>query len=209
MNVEALAGTTNWVAARRGCLTASRIADAIATLKTGKPSESRRRVAFELLAERATGIAADHYVTSAMQWGIDTQPAARAAYEVLTGSLVGPEVFVLHPTIDWAGATPDGLLDPDGLLEIKCPTTATHLRYVLMAREGRVPDEYRPQMLWQLACTRRAWVDFVSFDPRVEGPSRIAVARFEPAATEIEEIEAKASAFLEEVAAMAEQLQLQ
>lgn len=208
MNVEALAGTPNWVASRRGCLTASRIADAIATLKTGKPSESRKRVAFELLAERATGVASDHYVTAAMQWGIDQQPAARAAYEATTGSLVGPEVFVLHPEIDWAGATPDGLLDPDGLLEIKCPTTPVHLRYVLMARDGRVPDEYRPQMLWQLACTRRQWVDFVTFDPRVEGPSRIAVVRFAPAAGEIEEIEGKARAFLDEVAAMAEQLEL-
>lgn len=208
MNIEAIAGTDNWVAARRGVLTASRIADAIAVLKTGKPSESRRRVAFELLAERATGLATDHYVSSAMQWGTDQQPAARAAYEARTGLLAGPEVFVLHPSIDWAGATPDGLLDPDGLIEIKCPTTPVHLRYVLMSRDGKVPDDYRPQMLWQLACTRRKWVDFVSFDPRVEGPSRIAIARFEPTAQEVEEIEAKAQSFLDEVAAMAEQLQL-
>jgi len=208
MNVEAVAGTDNWLAARRGCLTASRVADAIATLKNGKPSEARRKLMFDLLAERATGVAVSSYVTPAMQWGIDTQSAARVAYEAHTGEIVGPEVFVLHPALDWAGATPDGLVDPMGLLEIKCPTTPTHLRYVVAAKDGHVPDEYRPQMLWQLACTRRQWVDFVSFDPRVKGASRLAVVRFEPAPGEVEELEEKASAFLDEVAAMAEQLEL-
>lgn len=208
MNIEAVAGTDNWFAARRGCLTASRIADAVAVLKNGKPSEARRKLAFDLLAERATGVAVSSYVTPAMQWGIDTEPAARAAYEAHTGEIVGPQVFVLHPEIDWAGATPDGLVDPEGLLEIKCPTTPTHLRYVVSARAGQVPDEYRPQMVWQLACTRRSWVDFVSFDPRVKGPSRLAVVRFEPQPSEVAELEEKASAFLDEVAEMAEQLEI-
>lgn len=203
MEVEAIAGTANWHAARRGLLTASRIADAIAVLKNGKPSESRRKLAFELLAERISGVAVDHYVTPAMQWGIDNQSGAIAAYEAQTGELVGPEVFVLHPEIDWSGATPDGLVGRDGLIEVKCPTTPKHVAWCLA---GEVPDEHCPQMLWQLACTRRKWVDFVSFDPRVNHP-QLFVRRFEPARELIEEIEAKARDFLAEVAAMAEQLE--
>ena len=204
MEVEALAGTPNWHAARRGLLTASRMADAIAVLKTGKPSEARRKLMFELLAERMTGIAVDHYVTPAMQWGLDNQADAIAAYEAETGELVGPEVFVLHPSIDWLGATPDGLVGSDGLLEIKCPTTPKHLAWVMA---GEVPDEHKPQMLCQLACTRRQWVDFVSFDPRVKGAARLFIRRFEPAASEIERIEEGAREFLAELQAMADALE--
>ncbi len=204
MEVEALAGTPNWHAARRGLLTASRMADAIAVLKTGKPSESRRKLMFELLAERMTGNAVDHYVTPAMTWGIENQADAIAAYEAETGELVGPEVFVLHPSIDWLGATPDGLVGSSGLLEVKCPTTPKHLAWVMA---GEVPDEHKPQMLCQLACTRRQWVDFVSFDPRVKGPARLFIRRFEPAESEIERIEESAREFLAELQAMAEALE--
>jgi putative phage-type endonuclease len=204
MEVEALAGTPNWHAARRGLLTASRMADAIAVLKTGKPSESRRKLMFELLAERMTGNAVDHYVTPAMQWGLDNQADAIAAYEAETGELVGPEVFVLHPSIDWLGATPDGLVGSDGLLEIKCPTTPKHLAWVMA---GEVPEEHKPQMLCQLACTRRQWVDFVAFDPRVKGPARLFIRRFEPPASEIERIEEGAREFLAELQAMADALE--
>lgn len=201
MEVEALAGTPGWLAARRGLLTASRVADAIAVLKTGKPSESRKKLMMELLAERMTGHAVDHYVTPAMQWGIDNQAAAISEYEAETGELVGPEVFVLHPSIDWFGATPDGLVGKDGLIEVKCPTTPKHLAYVVA---GEVPDEYKPQMLCQLACTRRQWVDFVSFDPRIKSPARLFIRRFEPAHSEIERIEEQAREFLAELQAMSD-----
>lgn len=204
MNVEAIAGTPQWLAARRGLLTASRIADALAVLKTGKPSESRRKLMFELLAERMTGIAVDHYVTPAMQWGIDNQADAITEYEAETGEIVGPELFVLHPEIDWLGATPDGLVGSDGLLEVKCPTTPKHLAWVMA---GEVPTEHRPQMLCQLACTRRKWVDFVSYDPRVKGKSRLFIVRFEPDAAEIEKLEAGAREFLAELQAMSDQLE--
>lgn len=203
MNIEAIAGTPGWLAARRGLLTASRIADALAVLKTGKPSESRRKLMFELLAERMSGVAVDHFVTPAMQWGIEQQPNATAAYEAETGELVGPEVFVLHPEIEWAGATPDGLIGTDGLIEIKCPTTPKHLAWVMA---GEVPAEHQPQMLFQLACTRRKWVDFVSFDPRVQRP-QLFIRRFEPAWTEVERVEAGAREFLAELQAMADQLE--
>ena len=204
MNIEAVAGTDQWFAARRGMLTASRVADALAMLKTGKPSESRRKLAFELVAERVTGILVERFVTPAMQWGIEQQSNAIQAYEELTGNIVGPELFVLHPSVDWFGATPDGLVGEDGLLECKCPTTPTHVAWRLT---GEVPDQHKPQMLAQLACTGRKWVDFVSFDPRIPGPARLFVRRFEPPRKRIEEVEEGARKFLAEVAAMCEQLE--
>ncbi|KXK51045.1 MAG: YqaJ-like viral recombinase domain protein [Chloroflexi bacterium OLB13] len=204
MEVEALAGTNQWHAARRGCLTASRMADAIAVLKNGKPSEARRKLMFDLLAERMSGVAVEHYVTPAMEWGIAHQADAMAAYEAETGELVGPEVFVLHPSIDWFGATPDGLVGSDGLVEIKCPTTPKFLAWRMA---GEVPEEHRPQMLAQLACTGRQWVDFVAFDPRVQKGPQLFIRRFQPERAEIERIEAGARDFLAELAAMEIQLE--
>ena len=204
MEVEALAGTNQWHAARRGCLTASRMADAIAVLKNGKPSEARRKLMFDLLAERMSGVAVEHYVTPAMEWGIAHQADAMAAYEAETGELVGPEVFVLHPSIDWFGATPDGLVGSDGLVEIKCPTTPKFLAWRMA---GEVPEEHRPQMLAQLACTGRQWVDFVAFDPRVQKGPQLFIRRFQPERSEIERIEAGARDFLAELAAMEIQLE--
>jgi len=204
MEVEALAGTANWHAARRGLLTASRVKDALAVTKAGKPSESRQKLMFELLAERMTGIAVDHYVTPAMQWGLDNQAGAIAAYEAETGELVGPEVFVLHPEIDWAGATPDGLIGAAGLIEVKCPTTPKHLAWIAA---GEVPDEHRLQMVFQLACTRRQWVDFVSFDPRIKGSAQLFIRRFEPTREEVEKVEAGAREFLAELDAMSKMLE--
>lgn len=204
MEVEALAGTNQWHAARRGCLTASRMADAIAVLKNGKPSEARRKLMFDLLAERMSGVAVEHYVTPAMEWGTAHQADAIAAYEAETGDLVGPEVFVLHPSIDWFGATPDGLIGSDGLIEIKCPTTPKFLAWRMA---GEVPEEHRPQMLAQLACTGRQWVDFVAFDPRVQKGPQLFIRRFQPERAEIERIEAGARDFLAELAAMEIQLE--
>jgi putative phage-type endonuclease len=207
MIVEAMAGTDNWVAARRGCLTASRMADAMAYLKTKSKdgqlveAEARRKLKFDLLAERLTGIAVSHYVTPAMQHGIEQQPHATAAYEAATGEIVGPEVFVLHPRIDWFGATPDGLIGDAGIVEIKCPTTPTFLRWVT---EGEVPAEHKPQMLAQLACTGRAWCDFIAFDPRVPEPHQLFIRRFEPEQSEIARIEVEAEKFLAELADMAD-----
>lgn len=203
MEAEALAGTPNWFAARRGMLTASRVADALAVLKNGKPSEARRKLLFDLLAERMTGLAVEHHVTPAMQWGLDNQAAAIAAYEAETGELVGPELFVLHPEIDWFGATPDGLVGSDGLIEVKCPTSPKFLAWKLA---GEVPDEHKPQMLAQLACTGRQWVDFVAFDPRVKS-GQLFIRRFQPERAEVERIEAGAREFLAELEAMSKQLE--
>ncbi len=204
MNVEAIAGTDQWFAARRGMLTASRVADALAMLKNGKPSESRRKLAHELVAERVTGILVERYVTPAMTWGIEQQHNALIAYEERTGNICGPELFVLHPTIDWFGATPDSLVGDDGLVETKCPTTPTHVAWTLA---GEVPEQHKPQMLAQLACTGRKWVDFVSFDPRINGRASLFIRRFEPTPEQILAVEDGAREFLAEVAAMCEQLE--
>lgn len=210
--LEAVAGTDNWNAARRGCLTASRMADAIAFLKPKKDgtlieSEARRKLREVLVAERATGLAIGTYVSAAMQWGIEQQAAATQRYSVETGEIVGGEFFFLHAHIDWFGATPDGLIGDEGLLEIKCPATSTHIRYM---SGGTPPPEYVPQMLAQLAVTGRKWVDFVSFDPRIEREdAQFFCVRFEPPAADVERIEAQAEQFLREVDLMAERFVFQ
>lgn len=156
-------GSAEWFAQRLGKLTASRIADALAKTKTGWGA-SRANYMAQLVAERLTGAAQDSYTNAAMQWGIDTEPHARAAYEFRTDCTVDPVGFVDHPVIEMAGASPDGLVGTDGLVEIKCPNTATHIETLL---GGSVPTKYGLQMQWQMACTGRKWCDFVSFDPRM------------------------------------------
>jgi predicted phage-related endonuclease len=201
-----------WLPARVGKLTASRMADAIAMIKDGpklkdgtqkwKPAASRQKLLFDLCAERVVGAGVDHFVTAAMQWGIDNEPAAADAYEALTGNLVSLSGFYDHPTIEWFGASPDREIEHDGLLEIKCPTTTTFIEWRLA---GVVPEQHVPQMLAQLACTRRKYVDFVAFDPRVPQATQLFVRQYEPAAELVEEIEAKARAFLAELEMMVDE----
>lgn len=195
-------GDANWLAERVGCLTASRVAEALDKLKNGKPSKASDKLAMELVAERMTGSKAHHYVTGAMQHGIDTEPAARKAYEQATGHVVTLTGFHLHPSIEFFGASPDGLIADDGLVEIKCPTTTAFLEWV---KAGVVPDEHKPQMLAQLACTGRHWCDFAAFDPRMQDPTmRLFVRRFQPKAEDIETVAAACADFLRYVDAMFE-----
>lgn len=186
-----------WVRARIGFLTASRMADAIDFRKDGKPGAARTKLMYDLLAERLIDSAVDHYVSQAMQHGIDTEPMARERYEALSGNLVQQAGFFEHKTIEYYGATPDGLIDDDGLLEIKCPTTQT---FIAWRASGGVPDQHKPQMLAQIACTGRRYVDFVAFDPRIKDKKlQIHVARFAPTKSEIDEIEECAQQFLREL----------
>jgi putative phage-type endonuclease len=184
-----------WVRERVGCLTASRMKDAMAVLKNGKPAEARNKLLMEIVAERMADCAADHYVTAAMQWGIDNEPFAASAYENETGALLMPASFYRHPRIEHFGASPDRLLGDDGLVEIKCPSTP---RYVEWRLAGVVPDEHKPQMIAQLACTGRRYVDFVAFDPRVVNGPRLFIRRYEPTAEEIAAVETAAVEFLAE-----------
>ena len=150
----------------------------------------------QLLTERLTGEVAESFSSSAMQWGTDTEPKARATYALLTGNSVTETGFVVHPSIANAGASPDGLVDEDGLIEIKCPNTATHLDTL---RTEKIPGKYQKQMLWQMACTGRAWCDFVSFDPRLPANLCIFLQRFERDDAAIASIEEEVSGFLEEL----------
>ena len=168
-------GTDAWLRARAGKVTASRVADVIATTRSG-PSTSRKNYLAELVAERLTGVPAQGFVNAAMQWGTDTEPQARAAYEFFRDATVVEVGFIDHPTIEMSGASPDGLVGDDGLVEIKCPLTATHIETVLGAT---VPDKHVVQMLWQMECTGRAWCDYVSFDPRLPEDLNLSVQRVE------------------------------
>lgn len=196
-------GSGAWLNQRVGCLTASRMVDAMAVLKTGKPSESRNKLMIEILAERMTGDAAPHYVNDAMRWGIENEPHAKAAYEVASGNLLDPCGFILHPTIAHFGASPDALIDTDAVFESKCPTSSTHVAWMLA---GGVPDQHKPQILAQLACTRRTRAVFVSFDPRMPAARQLFVAEWEPKREEIEAVEEAARAFLRDLEAMFERL---
>ena len=156
-------GTPAWFAERCGCVTASRIADALAKTKSGWGA-SRAQYRAQLVAERLTGTVAETYSNAAMQWGTDTEPQARAAYTLATDTIVVETGYVPHPTIAMSGASPDGLVAADGLVEIKCPSTATHIDTLL---GQAIPERYILQMYWQMACTGRKWCDYVSFDPRM------------------------------------------
>ena len=187
-------GTAEWLAARCGKVTASRVADVVARTKTGW-SASRVNYAAELIAERLTGEPAPGFTSAAMQWGIDQEALAREAYIFLTGETVTETGFVRHPTIVQSGASPDGLVGSDGLVEIKCPNTATHID-TLIAQV--VPQKYMTQMLWQMACTGRQWCDFVSFDPRLPDHLQLFVRRVERNEETIRMLEQEVICFIAE-----------
>jgi len=189
-----------WTAARVGHLTASRMKDVLAVSKRdGKPLEARDAYLMELVSERMIGGAIDHYVTAAMQWGLDNEIHAKCAYGQVKNCDVDPAGFILHPSIEFFGASPDAFIAADGLVEFKCPTTAKHLKWILA---GVVPEEHRPQMIAQIACTGRDWVDFCSYDPRVPARQQVFIRRFVPTDAELEMVERAAADFLAEVEAL-------
>lgn len=187
--------TEEWFAARCGCVTASRIADIMARTKSGY-SSSRANYRVQIALERLTGKVEPSYSNAAMQWGIDTESEARRAYEFFVDRDVIETGFVLHPEIERAGASPDGLVGDDGLVELKCPMSATHLETLL---NGSFADKYVKQGLFQLACTGRKWVDLVSYDPRFPERMRLFVTRIERDDSAIAEIEREVRAFLAEI----------
>lgn len=155
--------TDEWFAARLGLVTASRVADLMAKTRSG-PAASRKNYLWELACQRLTGTREDGYINSAMQRGIDLEPMARGYYEGVTGTLVDEVGFIKHKYVNWFGASPDGLVGDYGMLEIKCPNTATHGDFLLT---GKVDDRYIKQMQAQMSCANRDWCDFVSFDDRL------------------------------------------
>lgn len=197
-------GTPEWFEQRRGKVTASRIADIMAKTKSGY-STSRQNYLMQLLCERLTGKVEESYKSAAMQRGNDLEPEARNWYQTETGELVDEVSFIAHPTIENAGASPDGLVGNDGLIEIKCPNTATHIETL---RTKKPMDKYYKQMQWQMACTGRKWCDFVSFDNRL--PDNLAYFCIRIARNDefIAEIEKEVSNFLMELDATMAELSL-
>lgn len=189
-------GDAEWFAIRCGKVTASRVADVMAKTKTGWGA-SRANYAAQLISERLTGVPADSYTNKEMQWGLDTEPQARAAYEFRYDLDVELVAFVEHPRIEMSGASPDGLVGADGLVEFKCPNTATHIETLL---GESFPLKYRLQAVWQMACTGRKWCDLVSFDPRMPEEMRLHIERVQRDEKEIKDLETAVELFLKEVA---------
>jgi putative phage-type endonuclease len=187
-----------WLADRCGKLTASNMWKAIDVLKNGMPSAAQKDLIDTIVSERLSGFCESNFVTPAMQWGKSMEPEARELAETACGlNVVGDgQIFVDHPTIEYFGASPDGFVGFDSLIEIKCPTTK---KFVSWVRAGVVPDEHKSQMLAQLACTKRRRVHFFAYDPRVKTPKKYLHLIYEPARNEIEEIEEKAIDFLARV----------
>jgi putative phage-type endonuclease len=202
-------GTPEWHAARAGKVTASKITDVTAKGKGSAESATRRNYRIQIVTEILTGKATEQgFVSKEMAWGTENEPYARMAYEVQRDVSVDQVGFVYHPTIERAGASPDGLLGFDGencegLLEIKCPLSATHISYILA---DEVPADYQPQMLWQMACTGAQWCDFVSFDPRLPEHLQLFIKRFPRDQARIDAITAEVLAFLREVDELLAQL---
>ena len=160
-----------WHADRCGKVTASRIKDIDAKPVKGKKYNA---LTLTILSERITGVQEETPTSKVMQWGIDQEENAIAVYENETGNFVKGTGLIDHPVIKLSGASPDGLVNLNGQIEVKCPSIATHLN-TLLTKE--IPVEHIPQITWQLACTRREWCDFVSYDPRLPEHLQIVIIR--------------------------------
>lgn len=194
--------TDDWFAVRLGKVTASRVADLMAKTKTGY-STSRENYLSQLVLERITGTKAESFNNAAMQWGTEQEPFARAAYEAAQDVMVEEQGFAPHPTIEMAGASPDGLVGDDGLVEIKCPNTSTMIETLLTEK---VPAKYLAQMQFQMACTGRKWCDYVVFDPRMPAKAQLFIKRVNRDDKFIAEMEAEIVKFLAEVQSQVEKL---
>ena len=187
MNI--LQRSEDWHSERCGKVTASRVKDLNAKPSKGKALNA---LGLTILAERLTGVQKETPTNFAMQWGIDNEPHAIAAYENETGFFVNGTGLIDHPFIEMFGASPDGLVGENGQIEVKCPDTTTHLN-TLLTKE--VPEEHIPQITSQLACTRREWCDFVSYDPRLEPELQIIIIRVFAKDLNIEGLERDVRAF--------------
>ena len=198
--ITAEQGSPEWLAARAGKVTASMISNVLAKPETAAYRDYQAQIVAELLTGKPQG---SDFTNAAMEFGTENEPFARSAYEVSRGIMVDEVGLVLHPTIDRAGASPDGLVGSDGLVEIKCPKVATHLAYICA---GVVPTKYKNQMLFQMICAERAWCDFVSFRPDLPEHLQLFVIRFQRDEAKIKELITAVNAFLAQVDEMLNKL---
>lgn len=188
-------GSEAWAKERAGHCTASCFADALAKIKTGEAAD-RRNYRVQLVTERMTGLPCSGFKSKAMQWGIDQEPLARLAYELHTGEPCITTGFHRHPSIDWVGCSPDGLVGDKGLAQFKCPESHTHMQYWL---DGVMPAEYKAQVQGEMWVTGREWSDFVSFDPRFPESHQLLIVRVQRDDAYIATLEAEVRKFLAEV----------
>jgi putative phage-type endonuclease len=193
--------TEEWFNARLGKVTASRVADVLAKIKTGEAA-ARKNYKMELVVQRLTKQFGESFSNAAMEWGTEQEPFARMAYEAHTSNFVKEVGFVDHQTISMFGCSPDGIVG-EGLIEIKCPNTSTHIETVL---DNKAPSKYIPQMQCQMSVTGAKWCDFVSFDPRVPYDWQLVVIRVERDQEYIDSMEAEVKQFLSEVEDLFNQL---
>lgn len=191
-------GSAEWLAIRLGKVTASRITDVLAKGKSGE-AVTREDYRTELVVQRLTNEPGESFTNAAIEHGINTEPMARIAYEAHANVFVEQIAFVDHPTIEWFGCSPDGLVGETGLVEIKCPNSKTHIKYLL---GGKPPAKYVPQMQCQMAVTGREWCDFVSYDPRLPEDLQLFVVRLERDVSYIMAMEEEVDKFLKEVSGM-------
>ena len=202
IDLEIKQGTEEWHQIRLGKVTASRVSDVMSKIKSGE-SAGRKNYKMDLVVERLTNTPTSSFTNAAMAWGTETEPLARMAYEVHSGNFVETVAFIQHPSIEWFGCSPDGLIGSEGNLEIKCPNTSTHIDYLLA---GVPPAKYVPQMQTQMACTGAKWCDFVSFDPRLPDELQLLVVRLDRDEAYIQQIEEEVKQFLDEVEQIYSQL---
>lgn len=196
-------GTDAWHQIRTGKVTASKISDVTANGRGGAPSKTRATYMGQLIAERLTGTPTDTYTSAAMEHGTETEDEARSAYCFYRSATIEQVGFVDHPRIEMSGMSPDGFVDVYGLVEFKCPNTATHLDTIF---GKNIPGNYLKQMHWQMACTDREWCDYVSYDPRLPEHLRLHVTRVERDDELIAELETAVEEFIAEMEAKIETL---
>lgn len=199
-------GSDEWKASRAGRVTASRISDVLSRARDRKgEGTTRRKYKLQIALEILTGQPQEkNFTNKAMEAGTENEPFARSAYEVAKDLMVDQVGLVLHPRIERSAASPDGLIDLNGCMQIKCPEPLAHVDYLL---SGVAPTEHQPQMLWEMACAEREWCDFVSYCAALPENGRLYVFRFMRDDKEIARIEAEVKVFLDEAAELAAKLQ--
>jgi putative phage-type endonuclease len=168
-------GSAEWFASRLGKVTASKVYDVMAKTKSGYGA-ARKNYMMELLCQRLTGAREEGFTNAAMQRGNDLEPMARGRYEIENDLLVSETGLIDHPELEGFAASPDGVVGDDGLIEIKCPNTATHIDFM---KTGKINPRHQSQMTAQMLCTGRDWCDFVSFDDRLPENLEYRVQRYE------------------------------
>jgi len=201
---DLIQGSPEWIQFRCGRVSASNMDKLMAKTKGGGYGTGRQNYMADLIAERLTGVPTKTFQSDVMRWGIEQEPAAKDAYMFFRDTVVESVGFVEHPTIPMSGASPDGLVTADGLIEVKCPLTATHIDTLL---SGDIETKYIQQMQWQLACTQRKWCDFVSFDPKLPPSMQLFVKRVPRDQSMIDTLEREVRQFIAELNTKIRELQ--